>query len=213
VALTDLSNQRDYQRYDNATLAGMGAVLAFLRLAGVRDDQTLRRLSADDQRNIAIVEIGAQTHLGNQLQGHTSLDLVQIALGSDLAVRGQVPGAVGSWIRGVLLVGGFRTHHELNAMSHQDMRNTLIVELAAHSTEKNLQAYDDARLEGAGAVMVLLRHTGIRSNTDLQTMSADDQRNVLIVELGQQTRFGSELQGLSNIELVATALGVRPVLA
>jgi len=212
ATLTSLSNQRDYQRYDNATLAGMAAVLAFLRHIGARDDATLRTLSADDQRNIAIVEIDSQTHLGRELQGFSSLELIQVALGSDLAVRGRVPGAVGSWIRGILLLGGFRTHHELNAMSQDDMRNTLIVELAAHSSETALQAYDDARLEGAGAVMVLLRRTGIRSDAALRTMSSDDQRNVLIVELATQTGFGSELQRLSNIQLVATALGLRPVL-
>ena len=35
-----------------------------------------------------------------------------------------------SLIRGVLLAGKFRTHHELNRMSQEDQRNTLIVEMA-----------------------------------------------------------------------------------
>ena len=34
-----------------------------------------------------------------------------------------------SLIRGVLLAGPFRTQHELGAMSAEDQRNTLIVEL------------------------------------------------------------------------------------
>ena len=44
-----------------------------------------------------------------------------------------------STIRGVLLAGKFRTQHELNNMSHDDQRNTLIVELTAHSNQSNYQ--------------------------------------------------------------------------
>jgi hypothetical protein len=140
------------------------------------------------------------------------MELVLVALGSDRATRGQAPGVVSSWIRGILLAGGFRTQYQLNTMSRDQMRNTLIVELGAHSNETRLQAYTDGQLEGAGAVMVLLRATGIRPDAALRTMSADDQRNVLIVELGRQTGFGAELQGMSNLQLVLTALGVRPVI-
>ena len=42
-------------------------------------------------------------------------------------------------------------------------------------------------------------------------MSADDQRNVAIVEIGAQTNLGKRLQGLTNIDLVLTRLGVDPV--
>ena len=42
-------------------------------------------------------------------------------------------------------------------------------------------------------------------------MSVDDQRNVAIVEIGVQTNLGSKLQGLRNMDLVLTAMGVDPV--
>ena len=73
------------------------------------------------------------------------------------------------------------------------------------------QAYNDAQLEGVGAVMVALRQAGIRDDAALRAMSADDQRNTLIVELDAQTKRGQALQGLSNLELVQTLLGVEPV--
>ena len=59
--------------------------------------------------------------------------------------------------------------------------------------------------------MVALRQAGIRDDAALRVMSADDQRNTLIVELDAQTKRGQALQGLSNLELVQTLLGVEPV--
>jgi hypothetical protein len=75
------------------------------------------------------------------------------------------------------------------------------------SNQANYQAYSDADLAGVGAVMVFLRETGIRNDVDLKKMSADDQRNVAIVELKGQT--GRNLQGLGNLDLVLAALGVE----
>ena len=216
VEMSKHSNQAVpfYQGQDDATLGGMGAAMVFLRHTGIRDDAALRQMSADDQRNTLIVEMDAQTGQGRALQGFSTLDLVLIALGSDLAIRGQVPGLVSSWIRGVLLVGRFRTQQELNTMSHDDMRNTLIVEMTKHSnqTTASFQALNDADLEGVGAVMVLLRNLRIRDDGALRQMSADDQRNTLIVELDAQTRLGRELQGLTNLGLARTALGDRPAM-
>ncbi|GAB2829821.1 hypothetical protein [Lentzea nigeriaca] len=209
VELTARSNQNDYQRYDNDTLAGMGAVMVFLRRNGLRYDDALKQMSSDDQRNTLIVELDAQTGAGRELQGFTNLQLVQIGLGSDLATRGRRPGSVSFYIRGVLLAGRFRTQHQLNTMSDDDMRNTLIVEMTAHSNQNDYQAYNDADLAGVGAVMVFLRETGIRDDAALRHMSADDQRNTAIVELDAQTGRGRALQGLSNLDLALTALGVE----
>jgi very-short-patch-repair endonuclease len=210
VELTKHSHQADYQRFDDDTLAGMGAVMVFLREGHLRDDAALSTMTADDQRNTLIVELDGQTHVGRALQGFDNLDLARIGLGSDLATRGQVPGRVTSWIRGVLLLGGFRTHHELNGMSADDMRNTLIVELTKHSSQNDFQRFNDAELEGMGAVMVAMRRLGIRDDNTLRTMTADDQRNTLIVELDGQTHLGRRLQGLQNIDLVNVTLGVVP---
>jgi hypothetical protein len=92
-------------------------------------------------------------------------------------------------------------------MSHDDMRNTLIVVMTSLSNQTDYQAYNDADLAGVGAVMVFLREAGIRNDANLRTMSADDQRNVAIVELKGQT--GRNLQGLGNLDLVLAALGVE----
>ena len=209
VELTNHSNQSDYQAHDNDALAGMGAIMVFLRETGIRDDAALRKMSSDDQRNTMIVELDAQTGAGRQLQGLSNMDLVLVGLGSDRLVHGQVPGSVSSWIRGVLLLGRFRTHRQLNAMSHDNMRNTLIVELTNHSNQTNYQAYNDAKLKGAGAVMVVIRTLGIRDDRALETMSIDDQRNTLIVELDAQTGLGRSMQALSNLELALIPLGVQ----
>lgn len=210
VELSKHTNQTDYQRFDDDTLAAKGAVMVFLRECRLRNDAALSTMSSDDQRNTLIVELDGQVHVGRALQAFDDLDLVRIGLGSDLATRGQVPGRVGSWIRGVLLLGGFRTHHELNTMSADDMRNTLIVELAKHSNQTDYQRFNDTDLEGMGAVMVAMRRLGIRSDDALRNMSSDDQRNTLIVELDGQTHLGASLQGLSNIDLVKVALGIVP---
>lgn len=199
VELTNHSNQTDYQSYDDAALAGMGAVMVFLRECGLRDDQALRTMSADDQRNTLIVEIDGQTRQGSALQGLSNMDLVLVGLGMH-----------NFWIRGVLLAGKFRSHHDLNGMSREDQRNTLIVELTNHSNQTNYQAYDDSSLAAAGAVMVFLRECGLRDDQALRTMSSDDQRNTLIVEIDGQTHQGSNLQGLNNMDLVRVGLGAYP---
>lgn len=212
VELANRSSQNDFQRFDNDTLAGMGASLVFLREAKIRDDRTLKTMSADDMRNTLIVEIGSQTGLGSQLQGFSSMDLVLIGLGSDLATKGTAPGVLSSFIRGALLAGNFRTQRELNQMSRDDQRNTLIVEMTKHSNQTNYQAFSDAVLEGMGAAMVALRSGRMRDDSGLKTMSADDQRNTLIVEMAGQTQVGiPQLQGMSNMDLVLTALGIEPV--
>src|SRR5258707_1335852 len=116
-------------------------------------------------------------------------------------------------IRGVLLAGNFRTHHDLNKMSAEDQRNTLIVEMAAHSNQAigHFQSLNNADIAGVGAVMAFLREASIRDDAALKTMSADDQRNVLIVEIDGQTHMGSRLQSLAKMDLVLTGLGVDPV--
>jgi len=207
VELTKHSNQRNYQSFDDNTLAGMGAVLVFLRATGLRDDSALARMSADDQRNTVIVEMGIQhPHLAARLQGFSNMELVLTALG-----RGD-PNALAkpSYLRGVLLAGRFRSQHELNAMSPADQRNTLIVELTKRSRQFDYQTYDDYTLAGMGAALVFLREQRIRTDNELKMMTADDHRNTLIVEVDKQTRLGPSLQSLSNVDLVRLALGVHP---
>lgn len=195
-----------FQGLDDAALAGAAAVFTFLRTGKSRTDAQLRTISDDDQRNILIVEVGARTGRdGPSLQALSNIDLVLAAMSAPVA--GSLD--VASFILGVLIAGGFRSHREVIAMSHDNRRNTLIVEMSKHSNMQVpfFQAMTDAELAGVGAVMVFLRHTGVRTDAELAKISSDDQRNILIVEVDGHTHLGNRLQSLSNLDLVAVGLG------
>ena len=208
VELSNRSNQKNFQAFNDAALADAGAALVFLRTARIRDDAQLKTISIDDMRNILIVEIGAMTGMGQELQGLSNIDLVALGLGKfDTRISLQQ----NTFLRGVLLAGQFRTQHELNTMSDEDERNTLIVELSGRSNQHNFQAFNSFELAGMGAVLVFLRAARIRDDAQLKTITIDDMRNILIVEIDGQTHLGSRLQSLSNIDLVLTGLGIDPV--
>jgi hypothetical protein len=185
-----------YQSLNDGALGGAGALLVYLRETGSRTDQQIKTLSADDMRNIVIVEVGAQTGRGRDLQALSNRQLIQLVLGRN------------SYIRGVMLVGKFRTQQQLNGMSPDGQRNTLITELVGRTkdTVGYYQSLNDADLAGAGALLVYLRGTGSRTDQQIRTMSADDMRNTVIVEVAAQTRRGRDLQALSNIDLVTLVL-------
>ena len=209
LATRTKENGAHLQGLDDATLAGVGALFVFMREAKNRSDQDLKTMTADDLRNTLIVGVGAQTGLsGPVLQGMKNIDLVLLALGKE------VPNSLtpGTYLGGVLMAGGFATHVQLLKMTADQQRNTLIFQLATHSKEDGgkLQGLNDFDLAGAGALFVLLRDGKIRKDTELKTMTVDDQRNVLIVEIGGQTGLGSKLQGLRNMDLVRIALGQDP---
>ena len=69
---------------------------------------------------------------------------------------------------------------------------------------------NDAILAGAGAAVVFLSKAAIRTDEQLKTISDDDQRNILIVEIAAQTGLGSKLQALSTMDVVLTGLGSGP---
>ena len=206
VELSNRSNQENFQAFNDAALADAGAALVFLRTARIRDDAQLKTISIDDMRNIMIVEIGEMTGMGQELQGLSNIDLVALGLGKfDTGISLHQ----NTFLRGVLLAGQFRTQHELNTMSDEDERNTLIVELSGRSNQHNFQAFNSFELAGMGAVLVFLREARIRDDAQLNTISIDDMRNILIVEIDGQTHLGApRLQGLSNIDLVLLGLGV-----
>ena len=208
VELSNRSNQKNFQAFNDATLADAGAALVFLRTARIRDDAQLKTISIDDMRNILIVEIGAMTGMGQELQGLSNINLVAIGLGRFDTGVSLKPN---TFLRGVLLAGKFRTQHELNTMSEEDQRNTLIVELSGRSNQHNFQSFNNFELAGMGAVLVFLREARIRDDAQLKTITIDDMRNILIVEIDGQTHLGSRLQSLSNIDLVLAGLGVDPV--
>ena len=82
-------------------------------------------------------------------------------------------------MRGVLLAGPFRSFEELNRMSHDDQRNTLIVEMSNFSSMPvaHYQSLDDAALSGVGANLVFLRGIKARTDEQLKAITNDDQRN------------------------------------
>jgi hypothetical protein len=184
-----------YQSLNDFDLAGAGALLVYLRNTGSRTDQQIKTMSADDMRNTVIVEVGVQTGRGD-LQALNNMELIKLVLGRN------------SYIRGVLLVGKFRTQQQLNGMSADGQRNTLITELVGRTknTVGYYQSLNDFDLAGVGALLVHLRETGSRTDQQIKTMSADDMRNTVIVEVGAQKNCGLNLQELSNIDVVKLEL-------
>src|SRR4029079_6965784 len=136
-------------------------------------DQQIKTMTADDMRNTVIVEVAAQTGRGSDLQALSDAELVQLVLGR------------ASYIRGVLLVGKFRTQQQLNRMSAEDWRNTLITELVGRTkdTVSHYQSLNQPDLAGAGGLLVYLRETRSRTDQQIKTMTADDMRNTVIVEV------------------------------
>ena len=216
VDMTKHSNQSvtHYQSLNDFDLAGVGAVMVFLRETQIRDVPTLKTMSDGDQRNAMIVELNNELPFLDipRLQGMSNMRLVLWELGSgeDFGIALEH----GTYIRGVLLAGKFRTRNELNQMSEGDQRNALIVDMTKHSNQSvtHYQSLNDFDLAGVGAVMVFLRETQIRDDPTLKTMSDGDQRNAMIVEMDKETSLGiSRLQGLRNMDLVRLGLGVDPV--
>lgn len=193
-----------YQGMDDATLAGTGATLLLLREIQACTDDQLRTISDEDQRTLMLTALNAQTGTPvSDLRAKSNAELVGIGLTQD-----------GSAIRGVLLLGQFRTFVELNTMSRDDRRNTLITELVNRTKQPvtHYQAMTDPDLAGAGAVLVFLRLIGARTDDVLATLSDDDQRNLLIVTVAGKTGVSlPELQALSSLELVLEATGLTQV--
>ena len=172
-----------YQSLTDTDLAGTGELLVYLRETASRTDQQLKTMSANDMRNTVIVELAPQPGRGPtpRAQQFSNVEMIQ------LLVLGP-----GSNIRGVLLVGKFRTQQQLNGMLSEDQRNTLITELAGRTTDtvRQYQSLNDADLAGTGALLVYLRETGSRTDQQLKSMSADDMRNTVIVEVGVGAQQG-----------------------
>ena len=193
-----------FQAMDDAVLAGTGATLLYLRTIQARTDDQLRTISDDDQRNLTIIALNEQTGIPvPDLQGRSNVELVRLGLTQD-----------GTAIRGVLLIGKFRSFVELNAMTRDDRRNTLITELANRTNQPvtHFQAMSDSAVAGAGAVLVALRVIRARTDEELATISDDDQRNLLIIAVADKTGLPvPELQSLSSLELVLEAAGLTPL--
>lgn len=113
-------------------------------------------------------------------------------------------------ITSVLIVGKFRWQSDLVGMSLDDQRNILIVELGGRTNQSGgyYQSIDNDTLAGAGALLVFARAAKIRTDQQIKTITDDDLRNIFIVEIYART-LRTDLQGLSNIQLVRLALSLQ----
>jgi hypothetical protein len=114
-------------------------------------------------------------------------------------------------VGGMLLAGKFRSRDEVNKMSSEDRRNTLITELANRTkgVVSYYQSLNNTDLAGAGALLVSLRESRSRTDQQIKTMSASDMRNTVIVEVNVRTnRSINDLQALSNMNL-AKLVGLK----
>jgi hypothetical protein len=113
-------------------------------------------------------------------------------------------------ISSVLIVGKFRRPGDLVGLSLDDQRNILITELAGRTNQSGgyYQSLDNDTLAGTGAMLVFVRAAKIRTDQDIKTITDDDLRNIFIVEIFARTNR-TDLQGLSNIQLVRVALALQ----
>jgi hypothetical protein len=99
---------------------------------------------------------------------------------------------------------------DLETMSAEDKRNTLIVEMTARTRTPEphyYQQFNNDMLIGKVAVLIFLMRAKIRDNGTLRTITDDGQRNILVVEHAAHTQLtGSELQGMTNQQLVHVGL-------
>ena len=139
---------------------------------------------------------------------HLAVAFVALVTLAPIIAEASPPGWNMTPIRGVLLIGKFRTQFQLDGMTAEDQRNTLIVELSnrTRDTVRFYQGLNDRDLAGAGELLIYLRGVGSRTDAQIKQMSTDDMRNVTIVEVAGQTGR-RDLQGLSNVDLVRLVAG------
>lgn len=116
----------------------------------------------------------------------------------------------------VLLVGGSRTPDQLRTISSDNQRNTLISELASQglsgSTLQGMGNQQVALVACGGMMPGAISHAALvqgvlllgqfRTFAQLRTMSSEDRRNTLIVELSKHSNAsGPALQGLDDFQL------------
>jgi hypothetical protein len=127
----------------------------------------------------------------------------------DIAGLQQIYGAWKDSVAGMLQRSKFRSREQLDSMSSEDRRNTLITELANRTKDSvsYYQSLNNTDLAGAGALLVFLRETRSRTDERIKTMSADDMRNTVIVETNVRTgRSIPDLQALSSMNVAKLVL-------
>ena len=120
----------------------------------------------------------------------------------------------------VLLAGRWRTADQLKMMSDAEKRQALVEKLRRlikgladyhHIPDGDFGKLSDYTLMGIGAEAAFVLEMGIRDEANLKTMTDDDIRNILIIEIGGHTGYdGPTLWGMDNQRLVRVALEPRP---
>ncbi len=141
---------------------------------------------------------------GNMKGNLTSKDIVGLR-----TVYGKRKVTIGD----LLLMGKFRSREQLDRLSDEDRRNTLITELGNRTKDAigYYQSLNNADLIGAGALLVFLRERPSRTDQEIKTMSVNDMRNTAIVEVNQRMgRSIRDLQALSSMDVVRSVLTPKP---
>ncbi|WP_157270159.1 hypothetical protein [Azohydromonas aeria] len=115
-------------------------------------------------------------------------------------------------VRGLLEAAHWRSAAELERMSSEDQRNTLIVELAGHTNQSGgyFQGLGNEALVGRGAVVVFLLRAGSHDRAALACMSDAEQRQAVIDAVNRHAAVTdmplTELQAMDSRQLVALGL-------
>eukprot|EP01083_Nonionella_stella_P273807 929088_1 len=135
-----------------------------------------------------------------------------LSLSRDIHVYGLTPCAINTVCMAIQDLG-YRTSDEVNRMSNDDCRNTMIVELDQITTESisQLQGYNTEQLIGKMYVAPTLLKIDIDIGR-IKSMTTNNQRNTLIVETEKCAPMSiGQLQGYSDKQLsclVVQELGV-----
>ncbi|TLX78461.1 hypothetical protein E9993_01920 [Labilibacter sediminis] len=118
-----------------------------------------------------------------------------------IAENGRLKSANENILAKSLVLNKWRSGVELYAMSYNDMRNTIIVEMSNRTSDpvsllQNLSDYD---LSYVSLMYRFLLDSGTKTGTELAAMSTEDFRNTIIVANSNNTSYLiSELQGFDN---------------
>ena len=123
-----------------------------------------------------------------------------------------VPSQIDMTVRGILAAGKWRTADELDTISREDKRNTLIVELGGHSNQDGAYFWglDDAALVQRGAVILFLLTTGIHDRSWLKAHSCAEHRDAVIqlIHSARDEPYDT-LKKLSEGELVRWGFAIK----
>jgi hypothetical protein len=194
-----------YQAFTNDDLIGQAAIVLFLSQDASYGIDKLKTMSADEQRT-AIIEYN-HDHAGIPISDLKPLSNRQLA---QRALDVMSVFSMEMTLRGVLLAGKWATEAELKKHDDEWWRNGLIIKLHEYTKAEpgfSYQSFTNDDLISNAAMVVFLSQARGHGIDALKNMSADQQRNSMVVHDNQHTGIPvGILQGLSNRQLVRVAL-------